>query len=373
VVNAEGNLTEREREGRRPDRDGTERDREGNRAERDREAELRAFYAALAERPFDHDFFFTVRRIEALHPDRPRLGDSVRASDDPVRLGQEPSLAFAPSTLARFTPQGDRSSIPRLWVYFLGVFGPNGPLPLHLTDYARERLRAYRDPSLSRFADIFHHRFLSLFYRAWAATQPAVSFDRPKEDRFSAYVGSLIGLGMDSVRERDALADQVKLHFAGRLSAQNKSAENLEGMIADYYDFPARVVEFVGQWLDLPEDALWKLGDSPSNGSLGSGATLGSRVWDCQSKFRIVLGPLQYDQYLGLLPGSPGMARLIALVRSFIGDELDWDVNLVLRTESVPPFRLGASGQLGWTTWLAGKSRRPVRDEALFTPLHHAA
>jgi len=346
---------------------------EAARRERDREQDLRALYAALAERPFDHDFFFTLRRIEALHPDRPRLGDSVRASDDPVRLGQEPSLAFAPSTLARFAPGGDRSPVPRLWVYFLGVFGPNGPLPLHLTDYAHERLRAYRDPSLSRFADIFHHRFLSLFYRAWAATQPAVSFDRPEEDRFSAYVGSLIGLGTDSMRKRDALADQVKLHFVGRLSAQNKSAENLEAMIADYYDFPARVVEFVGQWLDLPEDALWKLGDSPSNGSLARGATLGSRVWDCQSKFRIVLGPLQYDQYLGLLPGSPGMKRLIALVRTFIGDELDWDVKLLLRAENVPPFRLGVSGQLGWTTWLAGESRRQVRDEALFTPLHHAA
>lgn len=340
---------------------------------RDRDAARRAFFAALDERPFDHDFFFTLRCIEAFFPDRPRFGDSVRAVEDPVRLGQEPSLAFAPTTLARFTASGDRSPVPRLWVYFLGVFGPNGPLPLHLTDYARERMRSHRDPSLSRFADVFHHRFISLFYRSWAATQPTVSFDRPKEDRFSSFIGSLIGLGMDSVQTRDALADQVKLHFAGRLAAQSKSAENLEAMIAAYYDFPARVVEFVGQWLDLPPDARWKLGDSPSNGSLGRGATMGSRVWDCQSKFRIVLGPLGYDQYRGLLPGSPGLARLIALVRTFIGDELDWDVNLLLRPEVVPSFRLGVSGQLGWTTWLAGESRRSMRDEALFTPLRHAA
>ncbi|MEZ4652689.1 MAG: type VI secretion system baseplate subunit TssG [Candidatus Eisenbacteria bacterium] len=275
-------------------------------------------------------------------------------------------LAFAPTTVSSIDLAGPcrgSGSIP-------GVFGPNGPLPLHLTDYARERLRAHRDPTFSRFADVFHHRFLSLFYRAWADTQPTVSFDRPEEDRFAAYVGALFGLGMGSLRGRDSLADQVKLHFAGRLAAQSKSAENLEAMVAAYYDFPARVEQFVGQWIDLPADSRWHLG---SGAALGAGATLGSRVWDCQSKFRIVLGPLTYEQYQGLLPGTAGLGRLVALVRNFIGDELDWDVNLILRADATPPFRLGESGRLGWTTWLAGRPRREARDEALFTPLHHAA
>lgn len=109
-----------------------------------------------------------------------------------MRLAQEPSLAFAPATLAAFDP-GNEDRAPRLTEYFLGLFGPHGPLPVHLTEYARDRLRNHGDRTFARFADLFHHRMLGLFYRAWADTQPTVSFDRPETDRFNVYVGPSSG------------------------------------------------------------------------------------------------------------------------------------------------------------------------------------
>jgi type VI secretion system protein ImpH len=146
---------------------------------------------ALQETPYKFGFYQTLRRIECAHPDKPRLGVSLRPVDDAVRLTQEPSLAFAPSTLASFRPRrGNDAS--RLGVYFFGMFGPNGPLPLHLSEYARDRLRNSDDPTFSEFLDIFHHRMLSLFYRAWANAQPAVNFDRPDQDRFSVYTGAFL-------------------------------------------------------------------------------------------------------------------------------------------------------------------------------------
>ena len=171
--------------------------------------------ARLAAAPWAWSFYQAMRALEAHYADRPRFGRSVRPAQDAIRLAQEPSVEFAPATLAGFEPaDGDEPA--RLLVHFFGLFGADGPLPLHLTEYARDRRRNARDAGFQRFADIFHHRALSLFYRAWAAGRPTVSFDRPAEDRFALYTGALIGLGMPALRNRDAMPDLTKLHFAGR-------------------------------------------------------------------------------------------------------------------------------------------------------------
>jgi hypothetical protein len=94
----------------------------------------------LRQRPYAFHVFQALRRLECAYRELPRLGKSTRLSDDPLRLTQEPSLAFAPSTLAAFKP-GNEQHPPRLSEYFLGLFGPQGPLPLHLTEYARKRFR----------------------------------------------------------------------------------------------------------------------------------------------------------------------------------------------------------------------------------------
>jgi len=75
------------------------------------------------------DFFEALRLIECLHPQKPRLGTSVKASDDPIRLSQLPELEFPPSTLSGYVKADAHNDRPRLMVNFMGLFGPNGPLP----------------------------------------------------------------------------------------------------------------------------------------------------------------------------------------------------------------------------------------------------
>lgn len=314
---------------------------------------------ALRDAPSAFGFFQALRRLECAYRDGPRIGQTLRPGDEPVRLCQEPSLSFAPSTLAAFS-RGTGDHPARLFVYFLGLFGPNGPLPLHLSEYARDRARNAGDPTFARFADLFHHRMLALFYRAWANARPTVSFDRPESDRFAVYLAALFGLGMPSLRGRDAMPDLAKLHYAGRLVCQTRHAEGLTAILADFFRLPVAVEEFVGHWLDLPKESYWRLGDSPRTGTLGVSTIAGSRVWDRQYKFRVVLGPLGIDDYSRMLPGGESLPRLVAAVRNYLGDELDWDLNLVLRRDELPPLKLGAQGRLGWTTWLT--SRPPAED-----------
>jgi type VI secretion system protein ImpH len=319
-----------------------------------------ALLTRLRQAPQGFGFFAFMRCLEALAHDCPRFGKSTRPSQDPLRLAQEPDVSHAPASLARFEP-GTEGRPDRLLVHFFGLFGPDGPLPLHLTEYARDRRRNYGDATLQRFADLFHHRALSLFFRAWADSRPTVSFDRPHQDRFSHYVGALIGLATAGLRERDAMPDLTKLHFAGLLALQTRHAEGLGQILSEFFTVPVFVESFCGAWLRLPKADRSHLADRAS-AQLGNSVLLGGRVWSRQHKFRIVFGPLELADYERLLPGGQSFHRLVAIVRNYAGDVLVWDVNLILRAEEVPPVRLGQQGRLGWTTWLL--PRRSTTDAA---------
>lgn len=321
------------------------------------------FFRLLEEKPYQYDFFKVLRRLEGLYPEKPRLGNAFHPKDEPVRLGQLPSLAFAPSTLSYFK-NGEKGGPPRLGTNFFGVFGPNGPLPIHLTEYAQDRLKNHNDATFVRFMDIFHHRMLTLFFKARASTEPTYQLDRPADDGFSFYVGSLLGLGTDGLQNRDAVSDHVKLHYAGQLVGKSRHKEGLNRIISDFFGLPAKVQDFVGEWLVLPVESRCQLGKSKHTCLLGRNTVLGSRVWERQTKFRVVIGPLDLDDYMRLLPGADTLLRLVALIRNYIGDELDWDLKLVLKKDEVPGLRLDKNrafnAQLGWTTWLM--KDKPDRD-----------
>jgi type VI secretion system protein ImpH len=315
------------------------------------------FFARLEAAPYGQGFYQTMRLIELAYPDRPRLGRSARPTQDAVRLGQDPDVVFAPATLADWETRENLP--PRLLVRFFGLFGTDGPLPLHLTEYARDRKRLARDPTLQRFADMFHHRALSLFWRAYADSRPTISFDRPQDDRYATYVGSLIGLGMDTMRDRDAMPDLTKLHFAGRLANRTRHAEGLGAILSAFFAVPVRIFTFIGAWLRLEPQDRTRLGESREVATLGASVLLGSRVWSRSQKFRVVFGPLDLADYLRLLPGGSSFHRLIPIVRTYAGDTLLWDVNLILKQPDIPRTVLGRQGRLGWTTWLL-----PRRSEA---------
>lgn len=340
-----------------------------------READALAFFDALAAEPYRYDFYQTLRRLECLHDQQPRWGRALRPIDEPVRLGQDPDLSFAIAPLASF--DGARGRTPRLQVRLFGLFGPNGPLPIHITEYARERLRHADDPTLCRFLDVIQHRFIALFYRAWAQAQPAVNYDRPKDDRFKVYVGAFLGIAPATLRDRDTVPDAAKLFHVSALIRQVRNTEGLTHILQHFFRVPVRIEEFVGHWMSLSRRERTYL--SSENAVLGSGAVLGRRLWDRQHKFRIHLGPLTLEQYESFLPGGSSLRKLVDWVRQYLCFELDWDVRLALIDGAVPPLMLGRGRRLGWTTWLGHRrggvaaNDLCVDPEAWVAGMEHAA
>lgn len=310
-----------------------------------------SLFDRLVEAPEEHHVFQALRVLEAHFRDHPRLGESRRPRQDALRLGQEAELAFPPSTIANFSA-ATKEGPARLTNRFFGLFGPQGPLPLHLTEYARDRKRNHRDPTMVAFADMLTHRMMSLLYRAWAEGAPAVSFDRD-EDPLADRVAALAGYHGKGLQHRDEMPDLAKLHFTGILGQGTKTPAGLVAMLSDFFCVPVHLEEFVGSWLQLEPDDRWQMGRG--QGGLGQSTSLGEKVWSRSAKFRLRIGPLGLEDYERLLPGGAALDRLRAIVRSYVGDFLDWDVNLVLSGDAVPRSILGGETRLGHTSWIRSR------------------
>jgi type VI secretion system protein ImpH len=310
---------------------------------------------SLRDTPHRFTLFAALRLLEQLYSERPRLGEARRAGDDAVRLAQPPHLTFAPADLKALglTDAG----IPRLEQYGFGVFGPNGALPLHLTEYAFERAAHRGDPAVVDFINAFQHRFIALFYRAWADGDPAVNLDRPQADRFVRYVGALVGLASSAARAAAPLATRAALGRAALFGQSTRSAEALERALSDYFGLTIRIRQFVAGWLEIPDESRTRLGVAASGVTLGEGATLGARTWQCQHQFEIAIGPLAYEAFVRFLPGTAAFTELAGIVRLFTNDEWSWQLRPTLAAGEAPGVRLGGVGaRLGWTSWLGGRA-----------------
>lgn len=308
--------------------------------------------AAIRDDAARWDLFHLLRRLEQLHPDAPRIGEAKRARDEIVRAGQTPYLEMPTSTVSAFEPSTNGKPA-RVDVRWPGLMGPTGPLPLHLTSHARSRLFHARDPSFVRFCDVLQHRFIVLFYRAWAAAEPAVLADRAA-DRFARKLGALAGLAdalaaIDDGRERSPMLASV-WYLAGR---GPRHPAGLAAVIQAAFGLNVTVREFIGVWIELPRSLQMRLDGATG---LASAPLLGRRFRAAQQRFRIVLGPLSLDDYRSFLPGSGAAARLWRLLQRAVTPGLEAEVQLVLAGGEIPPPQLDGSIQLGFTSWL----RRPI-------------
>ena len=319
---------------------------------------------SLLEDPYAFDFLHGMRLIRWMFPDAPEPGSALRPNQEPYRLHQRVDLRFAPASFHGIEWDEESGQL-RLLVYFLGLCGPNGPLPTAWSEFVLERRRQFGDDTLESFLNIFNHRILSLFFKAWMLNQPAVDYERGEDSRFSRLIRSLIGIGTVGLSHRDAVNDNAKLFFSGHLRSLSRSAEGLASILSGFFEMPARIEEFQGQWLLLPDDSLCRLGASEETGLLGSSVIVGSKVWEYQLKFRIVFGPLTLAEFQRLLPQGEGFQRLRSWVNLYLGYTFDWEVQLILRADEVQPMQLGSNALLGWTTWSLSGSESADRSDLL--------
>ncbi|HUS06614.1 MAG TPA: type VI secretion system baseplate subunit TssG [Bryobacteraceae bacterium] len=313
----------------------------------------------LREDPWHFQFFQAVRLVQRVLTEREPVGRFVPPSKEIVRFGAHPGMSFPASQIQGL--DWKPGAQPVMLVNFMGLTGPMGILPLYYTELLMERVRA-KDRTLLAFLDLFNHRMISLFYQAWEKYRFTIAYERGERDRFSHHLLDLIGLGTRGLARRQAVADDSLLFYSGLFSLHARSAVSLQQILADYFDVPVEVEQFMGAWhsLDPADQCEFQWGNSYSE-QLGLGAVVGDEIWDQQSGIRLRLGPLTAQQYADFLPQGSAYEPLRAITKFFSGGELDFEVQLILKREEVPACELGdASPRLGWSTWV--KSVAMTRD-----------
>ncbi len=381
-------------------------------------AENRQSRAGLTDRliatPTDFELFQAIRLTDdhvrrlaqgAQMPAPSELGRTVQGVGEwsKIEFQGAASLGFpAGSVTAAMLARPDSESladatapVARLEVTNFGLFGPCGVLPLHYTALIIDRMRLLHDSTLRDFLDVFNQRAIALFYRAWSKHRVAVQEERtalrgitagwddsavrPRSGIVAA-MACLVGLGTRGLGDRMAVDDSVVLYHAGHFARFPRSADGLELLLSDAVRRPVAARQFVGRWLQLEPGDQTRLASTAlpegQHAVLGGGAIAGCRVWNVQSVVELEVGPLEWDDFLELLPGSPGLTRLTDLARLYVGPAFDLRVRPRLRASAVPRARLGHRGmpeekrgtgsRLGWTTFLLSQRSDKDRGDAVF-------
>lgn len=343
-------------------------------------APVHSHLALLQAHPERYGFFQAVRLL--------LRGAGIPAGTraippDALRFGATLGLFFPPNEIASIDrPVWAGADGPQLMrVNFMGLAGPSGVLPRHYTEWLMA-LRQARDPAAQDFLDLFNHRLIELFWRAWARHRPEVALESDAESGVHRHVYDLIGMGTPylygSLFPRRAAGSQARRrplpgaalgYYAGLLSQRPHGAGSLAQVMSDYLRAPVAVESCVGTWQEVPAGDRTRLGRQAA--TLGRQCVLGSRFWDRQSTLRLRVGPLRRRHFEQLLPPPDKRAGwldgTVELARFMTGLALDLRIRLAVRADEVRPLRLGGAAtdaaRLGWNTWLGGRrSARPADD-----------
>lgn len=315
--------------------------------------ERTALVDALLDDPHGWEFFQVVRLLERAASERIAVGIAPDPEREAVRFRADPRLSF-PAAEVTDVRRDDDANPYEVTVSFLGLVGSQGPLPRIDTERVLRRLQR-RDRGLVDFLDLFHHRLVSLFYRARQKHRPALRIQPPEASPIAAALFATMGLGWPELRRAAPLPERALLGHAALLANRQRSAVGLERMLRRYFGVPVRVAQFVGAWRAIEPADRTAIGRGGRHRALGRGAMLGARVWQQDGTLEVELGPLDLDEFRGFLPGGTRLQAAFELSELYVRDACDVQLRPVLAADEVPPVRLGhGDARLGWSTWLAG-------------------
>lgn len=316
----------------------------------------------LQQQPSAFDFYQAVYSLERQFSSEQKrwygVGRDGFPAQELVRFKAVQHLGFPGQPVSKVVPRQDKTVQDAtaiagnaaqpvdMHVSFIGLTGPSGVMPQHYSEMVLQRLKQ-RDKTMRDFFDLFNHRLVSLYYRAWEKYRFACQYEMhaDNQDSFTQVLSRLSGT-----------SQTLGLYYAGAFSAQQRSAQQLKQLLSDLLQTRVEIVPLHGRWLSLhagEQSALaQRTAPQGQHAELGQSAMLGSRVWDVSSaiELQLTVKPGKAEQ---LLPGSYQYSLLQTVLADFLPAALQVRLTLLGQQQDFPTAtlsanqtRLGQSGNL---------------------------
>lgn len=288
------------------------------------------------------------------------------AAGDHLTVSSPVGVSPAPLAVSDFKRKGATGSVR---ASMAGLLGPLGAMPPSYNELVirEQRNRAH---GLSSFFDLFTSRLAELFVDASEKYRLARRLRWSPDRSGNAFIRalfSLAGFGTARLKEKVRPDDELILRFSGFFAARTRNAVNLQAMLQEFSGLPVAIELFKGRWLTIPESERSRMGQ-PQGVQLGINSMAGAAIHDFGGSFRVVVGPVGYEDYRSLSPGSANIDALFALTRLYVDPSLDFDIQVVLKKEHIPFCQLGGRGdppRLGWNSWARVAAADRDSDDAI--------
>lgn len=298
-----------------------------------------------------YNFYQLVELLQKLNQFNPESEDWERQCQ--LVFSANPSLGFSPSDVASLQSKDEQHLV--MLTNFFGLSGAQSPLP----GFILEQLINEEPGDVKRaFLDFFNNRLINLVYRIWRKYRYYVRFQPDAQDKFSAQLFALVGLGDPELRGETPINWCKMLAYAGTLAGRSRSPQVVAGIIAHCFDLKkVHIRQWVRRRVLIDRNQQSSLGKQ--NAQLGVNSMLGESVMDCSGKFVVCIHNLSRERFYDFLPSGKEFQPLCKLIEFILREQMAYDLELAMDENVAPKLRLIADSgiALGWTSFLGKQSR----------------
>lgn len=298
--------------------------------------------------------FALMRYLHLAYDLKNNIGNEENLYEHPLRFGQDATLSFQEKQVHRVSQMPEKTKVQ---IQGFGMLGSNGVLPIHITEASYEKKLHEKNTAFNDFLDIFHHRLISLFYKAWLMSEPVIMLDNGNNKAFSNQIASFVGSAIDQHDKDYEKLAYDQFYYSSLLLSQHMPLDNLQEILNCYFKIPIKIKQNIGQWIDSPEHST--IISHHSEHRLGQGLLIGTRYYDITQKFRVVIGPIGISTYLRFLKNGDLAQQLNIWIYRYIKHNYIFDIELVVDKNEVLPMAANGFSKLGQTSWLGKPKINP--------------
>lgn len=313
----------------------------------------------LKEKPYEFSFHQAVKLLEAIYPNRSKLGENVDPLGDVVQVKSRvyfstPSsdiYAIKNLALDSLSANDNNADQAQLTVNFISIASAHSPLPITYTEIIYDRIRM-RDYGMRDFLDIFNHRLVSMSYAIEKKHELSLQNVLPENSVLGEILKGIAGVLIQPLSPKSSISERSILNYVSLLWQKPRSAVGLEQILRDYFNVPVKVQQFIGKWQWILEEEKTCIGVlKKTYNTLGHEAVLGERYWDEEAGIHLHIGPLKRHNFHEFLPSGQAYKSLLHLVRLYLSLEWDFALSFTVEKEVCQQTNLNGKSELGWTSW----------------------